>query len=92
MTLDFEPFIILTKGVSLHRYIKVPAKLGERYCRCGGGRWTIENDDTLKLYDESADFGKYDAKYTQEAFDKHNVYYFEEPVFDEIEIKKLIMV
>lgn len=87
-----EPIIVLTKGVDYHKNIEMPENT---VCRCGGGYWSILNKDTLKLFDESYDFGKYDINLAKEAFEKKRVVYFEEPIFDPQEdwgIKKLVTI
>lgn len=86
---DFEPVIALGV-VSYHKFIEFPKEYGKCACRCGGGWWEITEDGTLRLYDDSADFGKYDAQYAQEAFDNGNVS-FEDYSFEELNIKKLVM-
>lgn len=79
--------IIQLSCVNYHKDIIPPKNVA---VRCGGGWWEI-NGDTLRLYSSSDDFGKYDQSYAQEAFDKKNVFYFEENIFEDSNITKLIM-
>lgn len=75
--------IVLAKGVDYHKNIEKPTDFGNRLHVTGGGRWKFENEfRTLRLYDLSGDFGKYDEEEAKEAFDNKEVYYFEECIFD----------
>lgn len=83
----FEPVIVLG-NVRFHKEINFPESFGKPAVRCGGGWWDV-NNGTLKLYDDSVDFGKYDLEIAKEAFEKHNVYYKDKNVFDEFCLKKI---
>ena len=73
INIKFEPVIVLD-NVWYHKEINFPENFGKPAVRCGGGWWDV-NNGTLKLYDDSGDFGKYDLETVKEAFVKHNVYY-----------------
>ena len=59
---NFEPYIILS-NVNYHREIEAPSDMGRPIGRAGGGKWFINSNGELKLYDLSSDFGKYDKKW-----------------------------
>lgn len=67
-------FSILLARVDYHKNIPL---MWNTVCRSGGGWWRVTEDGTLRLYDDSGDFGKYDKKEAQDAFDHGRVYYFE---------------
>lgn len=85
-----EPFILLSE-VKYHKEITAPAGMGKPLYHAGGGKWIISPNGELKLYDLSGDFGYYDKKLAKEAFDKKNIYYFDEPAHDKFKITKLKM-
>ena len=75
--------------VDFHKNIQVPANTA---ARCGGGYWSFNvGTKTLRLYDDSADFGKYDKEQAQEAFDAKRVFYFGEECFEDFDFKELIL-
>lgn len=75
--------------VDFHKNIQVPANTA---ARCGGGYWSFDvNTKTLRLYDDSADFGKYNKEQAQKAFDAKHVFYFGEECFEDFDFKKLIL-
>lgn len=75
--------------VNYHKDIEVPE---DTVARCGGGLWYFDYDtETLRLYDLSGDFGKYDKEGAQKAFDTKRVFYFGEDCFEEFDFKKLIL-
>lgn len=83
-------YTIILGTVTLHKKLPIPK---DTVARCGGGWWRIA-DGTLRLYDESTDFGKYDMKQAKEAFDAGRVYYMNELVtegMNELGITKLHM-
>lgn len=80
-------FSIHLAMVNFHKQIQVPTNTA---ARCGGGWWSFDQETgTLRLYDDSADFGKYNKEQAQEAFDAKRVFYFGEDCFEEFNIKKL---
>ena len=84
---EFEQVIVLD-NVRFHKDINFPESFGKPVVRCGGGWWDV-NNGTLELYDDSADFGKYDLETAKGAFEKHNVYYNNKNVFDEFCLKNI---
>lgn len=87
---DFEGYIALSE-VNYHREIMPPAAMGKAMGRAGGGKWSINPDGELRLYDLSGDFGKYDKDMAREAFNNKHVYCFNEPINQKFNISKLIM-
>lgn len=86
MDKDFN-FSIHLAMVDFHKNIKIPANTA---ARCGGGWWSFNKETgILRLYDDSADFGKYNKEQAQKAFDAKRVFYFGEECFEEFNIKKL---
>lgn len=73
--------------VNYHREIERPSNV---LCHGGGGLWQMWGD-TLRLYDLSGDFGKYDKKAAREAFDNKRVYYLDECVFDDYNVTNLVL-
>lgn len=60
--------------------------------RCGGGYWRINSyTKELRLYDESADFGKYDKEMAQKAFDAKRVTFAEEMDYHELDIERIVL-
>lgn len=57
-----EPYIILSK-VNYHHEVEAPNGIGRPISRAGGGKWFINNNGELRLYDLSGDFGKYKKKW-----------------------------
>lgn len=84
---EFEHVIVLD-NVWYHKEINFPKSFGKPGARCGGGWWDV-NNGVLELYDDSADFGKYDLETAKKAFEKHNVYYNIKNVFDEFCLKNI---
>lgn len=83
---DEEPTITLAY-VDYHKQIEAP----DGYtCRAGGGYWNLKNK-TLRLYDLSEDFGKYDKKLAKEAYNNKDITIDGEIVFDELGIKELTL-
>ena len=85
-----ESYIILS-NVNYHREIEAPSDMGRPIGRAGGGKWFINNNGELKLYDLSGDFGKYDKEMAQEAFNNKRIYYSDKPAYHEFKISKLKM-
>lgn len=80
-------FSIHLAMVDLHKNIEVPANTT---ARCGGGWWSFDNKTgTLRLYDNSTDFGKYDKQQAQKAFDTKRVFYFGEECYENFNMKKI---
>lgn len=80
-------FSIHLAMVNFHKDIKVPSNTA---ARCGGGWWSFDDKTgTLRLYDDSADFGKYKKNEAQEAFDAKRVFYFGEECYEEFNMKKI---
>ena len=87
---EFNPVVVLGI-VTYHKDIPFPTEFGKPAVRCGGGWWELNKETgLLRLYSDSADFGKYDIEFAKEAFDKKNVYYFDENVYDDFKLKKLV--
>ena len=87
---NMESYIILS-NVNYHREIEAPSGMGRPIGRAGGGKWFINSNGELKLYDLSGDFGKYDKKMAQEAFNNKRIYYSDKPAYHEFKISKLKM-
>ena len=87
---NLEPYIILS-NVNYHREIEAPSDMGRPIGRAGGGKWFINSNGELKLYDLSGDFGKYDKKIAQEAFNNKHIYYSDKPAYQKFKITKLKM-
>ena len=85
-----ESYIILSK-VNYHREIEAPSGMGRPIGGAGGGKWFINSNGELKLYDLSGDFGKYDKEMAQEAFKNKRIYYSDKPAYHEFKISKLKM-
>ena len=85
-----EPYIILSK-VNYHHEIEAPNGIGRPISRAGGGKWFINNNGELRLYDLSGDFGKYNKKMAQEAFNNKRIYYSDKPAYHKFNISKLKM-
>ena len=87
---NLESYIILS-NVNYHRKIEAPSGMGRPIGRAGGGKWFINSNGELKLYDLSCDFGKYDKEMAQEAFNNKRIYYSDKPAYHEFKISKLKM-
>ena len=87
---NLESYIILS-NVNYHREIEAPSGMGRPIGRAGGGKWFINSNGELKLYDLSGDFGKYDKEMAQEAFNNKRIYYSDKPAYHEFKISKLKM-
>ena len=87
---NLESYIILS-NVNYHREIEAPSGMGRPIGRAGGGKWFINSNGELKLYDLSSDFGKYDKKMAQEAFNNKHIYYSDKPAYQKFKIAKLKM-
>ena len=87
---NLESYIILS-NVNYHREIEAPSGMGRPIGRAGGGKWFINSNGELKLYDLSDDFGKYDKEMAQEAFNNKRIYYSDKPAYHEFKISKLKM-
>ena len=87
---NMESYIILS-NVNYHREIEAPSGMGRPIGRAGGGKWFINSNGELKLYDLSSDFGKYDKKMAQEAFNNKHIYYSDKPAYQKFKIAKLKM-
>ena len=87
---NMESYIILS-SVNYHREIEAPSGMGRPIGRAGGGKWFINSNGELKLYDLSGDFGKYDKEMAQEAFNNKRIYYSDKPAYHEFKISKLKM-
>ena len=87
---NMESYIILS-NVNYHREIEAPSGMGRPIGRAGGGKWFINSNGELKLYDLSGDFGKYDKEMAQEAFNNRRIYYSDKPAYHEFKISKLKM-
>ena len=87
---NMESYIILSE-VNYHREIEAPSGMGRPIGRAGGGKWFINSNGELKLYDLSGDFGKYDKEMAQEAFNNKRIYYSDKPAYHEFKISKLKM-
>ena len=87
---NMESYIILS-NVNYHREIEAPSGMGSPIGRAGGGKWFINSNGELKLYDLSGDFGKYDKEMAQEAFNNKRIYYSDKPAYHEFKISKLKM-
>lgn len=87
---NLESYIILS-NVNYHREIEAPSGMGRPIGRAGGGKWFINSNGELKLYDLSGDFGKYDKEMAQEAFNNKRIYYSDKPAHHEFKISKLKM-
>ena len=87
---NLESYIILS-NVNYHREIEAPSGMGRPIGRAGGGKWFINNNGELRLYDLSGDFGKYDKEMAQEAFNNKRIYYSDKPAYHEFKISKLKM-
>ena len=87
---NMESYIILS-NVNYHREIEAPSGMGRPIGRAGGGKWFINSNGELKLYDLSGDFGKYDKEMAQEAFNNKCIYYSDKPAYHEFKISKLKM-
>ena len=87
---NMESYIILS-NVNYHREIEAPSGMGRPIGRAGGGKWFINSNGELKLYDLSDDFGKYDKKMAQEAFNNKHIYYSDKPAYQKFKIAKLKM-
>lgn len=83
---EYMDFSIILARVGYHKNIPLPE---DTVCRSGGGWWRVTEDGTLRLYDSSCDFGKYDKKEAQDAFDHGRVYYFDEECIEDFGITKL---
>lgn len=87
---ELESNIILSDA-KYHREITPPAVMGRPIGRAGGGEWCIDFKGELRLYGMSVDFGPYDKKMAQEAFDNKRIYYSDKPAYQEFKITKLKM-
>ena len=87
---NLESYIILS-NVNYHREIEAPSGMGRPIGRAGGGKWFINSNGELKLYDLRGDFGKYDKEMAQEAFNNKRIYYSDKPAYHEFKISKLKM-
>ena len=87
---NLESYIIIS-NVNYHREIEAPSGMGRPIGRAGGGKWFINSNGELKLYDLSGDFGKYDKEMAQEAFNNKRIYYSDKPAYHEFKISKLKM-
>ena len=87
---NMESYIILS-NVNYHREIEAPSGMGRPIGRAGGGKWFINSNGELKLYDLSGDFGKYDKEMAQEAFNNKRIYYSDKPAYQKFKIAKLKM-
>ena len=87
---NMESYIILSH-VNFHREIEAPSGMGRPIGSAGGGKWFINSNGELKLYDLSGDFGKYDKEMAQEAFNNKRIYYSDKPAYHEFKISKLKM-
>ena len=87
---NLESYIILS-NVNYHREIEAPSGMGRPIGRAGGGKWFINSNGELKLYDLSGDFGKYDKEMAQEAFNNKRIYYSDKAAYHEFKISKLKM-
>ena len=87
---NMESYIILS-NVNYHREIEAPSGMGRPIGRAGGGKWFINSNGELKLYDLSGDFGKYDKKMAQEAFNNKHIYQSDKPAYQKFKIAKLKM-
>lgn len=80
-------FSIHLAVVDFHKNIEAPA---HTVARCGGGWWSFDIETgTLRLYGDSADFGKYNKEQAQKAFDAKRVFYFGEECYEDANMEKL---